>query len=467
MKTVVNTPIFHYPSHIFTGDNISYFFSAKYLWYHCNVKKKEFCNPIYNFKIDDQVKIDFVFYPEHPMHLYFKKPKWINKFIQCDNEKEANDLAKKYDYFINNYRYRGAKPLEYNWGHSKDLKNIELHLVAYKYKAVYEHDTYADDLELNEKYKEFLKDLHEKINPNKKPTIGIQLRDDDLWKRHLPNLKQKTEQLLFHLLNIYPDHLIVLFGEGWKYYCHPRVKNLDKYINKKQLIKNLGEHTMSLQYILSAFFCRELDIVFAGISGFTLFLESIRPRNLMPPIPFFWESKTFSGIDTCLEAQDNWVCPELVEYQKNNPEDESFHHYCEHFLYYTRDEEILKPFCMDYPNDLKKTFNVLNKLELKYRNSKQLEVNLSSILENCNHVIKLRDQLTFYQFLYNTLVNFAISFPSKSRNAIFRTLRGIKYFRRLIGKFYRVLRSIVNLIFLRRLLRGTFVYTIYKKIFKY
>ncbi len=43
MKTIINTPIFFHKRN-FVGDNVAHYFPAKYLWYHCNVKKKNLYN---------------------------------------------------------------------------------------------------------------------------------------------------------------------------------------------------------------------------------------------------------------------------------------------------------------------------------------------------------------------------------------------------------------------------------------
>lgn len=366
MKRVINTPIFYYSRDYFTGDNVAHYLPAKYLWHVCNIKKAGFYQPVYDFSLNEELRIDFMFYPEQPQNEYFKKPRWINAFVAVKDTQEANAIAKGYDYFVNNYRYRGADPQETNWGYSADLKEINLYVPAYTYKAIYEHDIYLDDLELANKFNEYLSAVKKRINPEKRPVIVLHHRGDDPWKRHLSNSIDKYEVLLANLLEMYPEHKFVLLGESWRYSRHPRVKYLNDYINKKTLLKECAEYSGCLQYVLQAFFCRDADIVFIGISGFSLFIESIRPKTLMPPIPIFWGPQTFSGVDTCLASLKEWKCDEFEKYKKAHPSDEAFQHYVHHFIYYSRDENILKPYCFDDPNSLNKVFRVLEILENKY-----------------------------------------------------------------------------------------------------
>ncbi|MBU1027262.1 MAG: hypothetical protein KKA31_05985 [Candidatus Margulisbacteria bacterium] len=366
MKKLINSPIFYYSNGYFTGDNVAHYLPAKYLWHVCNVTKQGFYQPVYDFRLEDEVAIDLMFYPEQPQDKYFKKPKWINEFLLAKDTKAASQIAKQYDYFINNYRYRGAKPPEMNWGYPSGTPVLELYVPAFTYKAIYEHDIYLDDLELTEKYSQFLAELKRKINPQNKPVIAIHHRGDDPWERHLDNSIDRFEGFLANLLEIYPDHHFVLLGESWRYYQHPRITYLNNYINRRQLLKVLGEYSACLQYILSAYFCRDVEIVFIGISGFTLFIESIRPKNLMPPIPIFWGPQTFTGIDTCIASLKGWQCPEFEKYKNEHPQEGAFQHYVHHFIYYCRDEEILKSYCFDYPNNTDKILNVIDKLEQKY-----------------------------------------------------------------------------------------------------
>lgn len=366
MKRILNSPIFYYSRGYFTGDNVAHFLPVKYLWHVCNESKTGFHQPVHGTDLTGPVEIDLMFYPEHPLHLYFKKPKWINNFVVAKDEAEARKIAKGYDYFINNYRYRGAVPSEENFGYSKDLNTLELYLVAYHHKAIYEHDLYIDDLELEDKYQEFLSKVKKKINPEKKPMIALHHRGDDPWKRHLGKSIKLYEELLFGLMEKYPDHVFVLLGESWKYY-HPRIKYLESYINPRNLKKELKEYSAGLQYILASYFCREIELVFIGISGFTLFIESIRPKYLPPPIPIFWGPQTFSGIDTCIASRKGWRCDGFEDYKKAHPEDIPFQYYIHHFIYYSRDEELLKEYCFDYPNTLEKVLKLLQRIEKKYK----------------------------------------------------------------------------------------------------
>ncbi|MCG2661589.1 MAG: hypothetical protein L6437_15250, partial [Kiritimatiellae bacterium] len=117
MKKVVNSPIFYYIRDFFTGDNVHYYLPAKYLWTVCNVTRTGFYQPVYDFKLEGPITLDFMFYPEQPQHNYFKKPAWINEFIVARDTTAAQQIASRYDYFINNNRYRGAQPVELNWGY--------------------------------------------------------------------------------------------------------------------------------------------------------------------------------------------------------------------------------------------------------------------------------------------------------------------------------------------------------------
>ncbi len=410
MKAIINSPVFFFKK-IFTGDNVAHYLPAKYLWYHCNIEKKSFTQPVYDCHLNDLVKIDFLFYPHSPQNKYFKKPKWINNFIIAENVEKANFLAKKYDYFVNNYRYRGAFPPELNWGHSKDLQTIDLYVVAYTYKAIKEYGIYLDDLELNEKYDEFLKQVNLEINPESRPIIALHHRGSDPWSRHLPNSIDKNENLLLNLLDLYSDHIFVLLGESWRYFHHPRIKYLNSYINRKKISNKLHEYSESLKYILSAYFCRDVEMLFVGISGFSLFIESIRPLNLMPPIPLFWGPKTFTGRDTFIEIMDSgsWFCSDFEEYKKKHPEDQAFQYYVHHFLYYSRDEELLKPYCMNYPNDLTKILELLEKLECKYNKNKKTTTQSVQKLKTFkkNKVdYEYQNQLSYHLKIYSILVNY-------------------------------------------------------------
>jgi hypothetical protein len=443
MKKVLNTPIFYYPSHIFTGDNLSYFIPAKYLWHICNIKREKFHQPVYDFFLENEVKIDFIFYPEHPMHLYFKKPDWINNFIECKEIKNVKELSKNYDYFINNYRYRGARPVELNWGYSNDIKSLELYLVAYTYKAVFEHDLYIDDLELREKYSAFLNYIRLKISPQNKPIIVIHHRGQDPWKRQLPERMIKNEQLIFNLLDIYPDHIIVLTGENWKCFYQSRVKNLNEFINEKNIKIHLKEFTTSLQFILAGYFCRDVEVIFGGISGFTAFIETIRPKNLMPLIPIFWGEKTFTGIDTCIEAMDNWRCDEYETYRSNNLDDLAFFHYCQHYLYYAKDQTLLKPYCLDFPNDLDKIFKLLSKLEKKYINCNILENKLSIILKKCKTIGAIPNNPNFLKVLIYEIKHNG----SKSGFKYFMQILKNNLKKTFVHKIYKLLKNFYKNIF--------------------
>jgi hypothetical protein len=55
-----------------------------------------------------------------------------------------------------------------------------------------------------------------------------------------------------------------------------------------------------------------------------------------------------------MEMFADWGCPELQAYRKTHPGDKAFQYDVHHFLYHCRNESLLKPYCMDYPNDLGK-----------------------------------------------------------------------------------------------------------------
>ncbi len=263
--------------------------------------------------------------------------------------------------------------------------------------------------------------IHKEINPNNKPIVAIHYRGNDPWKRHPRDGIKSYNDLLFRLLKRYPDHLFVLLGESWQYFHHPRIKYLSKFINPKQIYKNLKEYTSCLKYILSAYFCRDADILFIGISGFTLFLESIRPLNLMPPIPLFWTPKVFSGIDTCLEiiGYGTKNVKEIVEYQMTHPDDLAFQYDIHHFIYYSRDEKLLKPYCMDYPNSINKVLTLLQKLEEKYTNPKRIVHHTNVPAISSFNPLKI----SFIKMLYSMLINFKWSFSFQTK----RIIKFIKY----------------------------------------
>jgi hypothetical protein len=364
MKRVLVSPIFNYPAKYFTGDNVAHYLPGKFLWHVCNKVKTGFHQSIDNVYLDEPVSLNYIFHSQQPQNLYFKKPEWIDRFMGARDEQEINKIAKSYDFFANLYRYRGKNPSEVNVGYSSDLKVLNIDLVAYTHKAIYDHDLYIDDLELSDKYREFLQEVTLEMNPDRRPVIVLHKRTDDPWDRHLADYDKLNEKLLFDLLDTYRDHIFVLVGDpfSWKYYHHPRIKYLTKYINRREMLRRMKEHNAALQYILSGYFCADAEMAFIGISGFTLFLESIRPRNLMPPVPVFWGPYTFTGIDTCIQKV-GWYSSEFERYKHDHPEDAAFRHQVHHFMYYSRDEDILKPYCMDYPNSCEKAMNVLTELE--------------------------------------------------------------------------------------------------------
>lgn len=424
MKKIINTPIFYYPSHIFTGDNLTHFIPAKYLWLQCNVKKNEFIQPVYNFKFKDEIKIDFAFYPEHPFHLYFKKPYWINEFIVLKDLNEAIAVSKKYDFFVNNYRYRGAVPEQLNWGYSKDVNTIELYLSSYSYKALFEERLFIEELELQEKYDGYLKNIIKRVNPNNRPLICVHQRGDDLWDRHLPNVNFLYENLLANLISFYPNHLFILLGESWRNYKHPRVKLLQNYINQKQITEDLGEYTASLQYILALYFCRDVDLCFVGISGFSYNLASIRSSKLTPPIPVFWSSPCFSGKDYVIEKHKiilNWKCCEYDEYMKNYPHDNVFSIQGQNYIYYAHDEKKFKKYCSDFPNNLHKIFDLLMDLEKKYFSTTIIEKKLIKksldekiiFFEELSSLQKFIEKINDQKFNFKRALNASIYFLKK------------------------------------------------------
>jgi len=362
VKKLINSPIFYFIRGYFTGDNVAYYLPAKYLWTVCNVTKTGFHQPVYDFKLDGPITLDFMFYPEQPQHKYFKKPDWINEFIVAGDMVAAQQIAGHYDYCINNYRNRGAQPAELNWGYPPGMQAIELYAYPYSYKAIYEQSIYLDDLFLTDEYQEYLQSVNQAVNPDRRPVIALHHRGGDRWKRHLPNSAALSEVLLRNLLDAYPEHQIVLLGESWRYHRHPRIKYLEDSINLRNLKKRFEDYSACLQFILAAYFCRDADMVFCGISGFSAFIESIRPLDKTPPIPIFWGPKTFTGTCTFMKKM-NWnCCAELADYRKAHPEDAAFLHDTPNFLYYNRNEVLLKPYCLDYPNNLDKIFTLLKQI---------------------------------------------------------------------------------------------------------
>lgn len=342
---------------------------GKYLWHVCNKTKSGFAEPIYGAKIDEEVSLSYVFFPQSPQHLYFKKPVWMNELLVAKDEKEVNQLAHQYDYFVNQYRYRGAHPPETNAGYSDDLQELNLYVPPITFKAVYEESLYIDDLLLEDKYAEFLEAIRYEIAPNGAPIIVLHNRAYDRWMRHQSFALMKYDKLLTKLLKRFPHHIFVLVGEAWHTYQHPRIKNLASYINRDRCHKSLKEYTAALQFILSAYFCRDAEMVFIGISGFTLFVESIRPLTKCPPIPVFWQPEVFSGQCTCvqyLEKTQGWNCPEYEAYKQKVPHDAAYQYGLHHFLYYSRDELQLMPYCYNTPVTIKKTIKLTKALATKW-----------------------------------------------------------------------------------------------------
>ncbi|MBI5342817.1 MAG: hypothetical protein HZB63_05815 [Deltaproteobacteria bacterium] len=364
MKNILVSPIFDHPANRFSGDNVAHYLPGKYLWHVCNEVKTGFHHPIDNVRLDEPVRLSYVFPSPQPQGRYFKKPRWIDEFLVARDAQEINRIAKGFDFFVNLYRYRGRNPTEVNLGYSPDLKGFNLDLVAYTYKAVYDHGLYIDDLELNDKYLDFLDAIDFEMNPDRRPVIAMHKRTEDPHDRHLADYENLNDRMLFDLLDTYKDHVLVLVGDplSWKYYRHPRVKYLTRYVNRRKLLRFLKEYNAALQFILAGYFCGRAAAVVIGISGFTLFIESIRPRGLMPPVPVFWGPQTFSGIDTCMRNA-GWFSTEFDRYNREHPEDIAFRHQVHHFMYYSRNEEILKPYCMDYPNSREKALKVLKELE--------------------------------------------------------------------------------------------------------
>lgn len=415
MKTIINTPIFHLPRDWFYGDNVIHYLPAKYLWHKCNIANEEFQQPVYDFSFKDNVQIDFAFFPEHPQNLYFKKPVWIRNFLTAYNTKQANDIAKDYDYFINNYGYRGAIPIERNWGYSDELQVIELSVGAYTYKAVYEYGLYLDDLELTDRYSEFLKETYSEINPENRPVIALSMRNNDPWGRHLPNSQQLCENFLFQLLEAYPKHMIILLGHSLKYFHSPRIKYLGLYINKRQIEKKLGEYSACLQFILAAFFCRNVDLVFVSISGFSLFIASIRPPNLIPPVPLFWAEHTFNSTSCPWMQKMSFKCPEVIEYNKKHPEDKAFKFETVNFLLHSRNEELLYPYCMDFPNTSAKAFQLLEKLETKY----QLGIKMKKPI---SPNISIKTSFSIFQRSFQTIINSCFQVKRRVKSYVLKSL---------------------------------------------
>ena len=386
MKRILFSPLFNYPSNFFTGDNVAHYLLGKYLWHVCNKKKDGFWDPVYSTGIREEVSLSFVFFEQQPQHLYFKKPEWIDEFLVARDEKEINKIAREYDYFVNQYRYRGCQPPETNCGYSEELKELNLSVPPITYKSVFEEKLYIDDLELNEQYTRFLDEIRKEIAPNGAPFIVLHNRGNDPWNRHVLFAIAKYEQVLENLLKRFPNHIFVLVGEAWKQYQHPRVKLLGSFINETRCLQKLMEYNQCLQYVLSAYFCKEADLVFIGISGFTLFIESIRSLSKSPPIPVLWDPEVFEGECTCvklMKKEKGWYCKEFEEYKAKNPHDLPYQYGIHHFLYYSRDEALLKPYCFDNPNTPSKVIQFAEKMAHAWN----IPVCISSQKEPVSHII--------------------------------------------------------------------------------
>jgi hypothetical protein len=363
MKRILYTPLFEFPTNNFTGDNLAHFLPAKLLWYQCNILKKGFHDPIYGLDINDEVEITFVFYKKQPLGDYFEKPEWIHRFIVLENSSEVKKLAGEYDFFVNQYRYRGAKPPELNSGFSNIFTELNQYTVAATYQAVYEENIYADDLKLSPEFNSFILKLLSHINPNGKKLIGIHHRGGDPWSRHLFNSISKCENLLRVLRQRNQDSLIILIGEGWGTYLDNSIIRLDDFINDQTLKNYFGHTNAALKYVMQAYLTNYINLLFIGVSGFTLFIETIRPRNMLPPIPIYWKKEVFYGDCTSIlkmRRDFGWHCPEFENYRNKNKDDLAYQITIHHFLYYSRDPELLMNYCLDYPNTIHKIKNILN-----------------------------------------------------------------------------------------------------------
>lgn len=371
MKKVLYTPIFEFPANYFTGDNLAHFLPAKLLWYQCNILKKGFHDPIYGLDINDEVQITFVFYKNQPIGDYFEKPEWIHRFIILENSSEVKKLAGEYDFFVNQYRYRGAKPPELNSGFSNIFTELNQYTVSATYHAVYEENIYADDLKLSPEFNSFILKIISHINPNGKRLIGIHHRGGDPWSRHSFNSISKCENLLGVLRHRYQDSLIILVGEGWGNYLDKSIIRLDDLINDRTLNMYFGNTNAALKYVMQAYVTNYINLLFIGISGFTLFIETIRPRNMLAPIPVFWKKEVFDGECTHIlkmRRDFGWHCSEFENYRAKNKDDPAFQISIHHFLYYSRAPEMLKNYCLDHPNNINKIINILDSISSNFSN---------------------------------------------------------------------------------------------------
>lgn len=376
MKNILFAPFCNPPSSLFFGDNVAHYQLGKYLAHVCNTTNQGFKDPIYGKEIQENVHIAYVFFSRQPQHRYFKKPEWINEFLFVENEVELNLLAKCYNFFVNQYRYRGSHPPETHPGYSNDLDEINLYIPAITHKSVYSHQIYLDDLHLNDKYAEFVKRVFYKVSPDGNPIIAIHMRGEDLWNRHLMLTPIYYNSLLAKLIQLFPFHIFVLVGESWPKYKHSRIKNLKEYINECTCLYELKEHNACLQFLLSAYFCRNTDLLYGGMSGFFTFIQSIRPLNMCPPIPLFWKPIVIEGKCVVMEymkKQHGWCCPEHLLYKKKYSHDVSYQYDTNHFVYFSRDEGILKPYCFNNPTSVQKSVAVskmlANKWGIKYHYS--------------------------------------------------------------------------------------------------
>ncbi len=418
MKRVLYTPLFEYPANYFTGDNLAHFLPAKLLWYQCNFLKKGFHDPVYGLDIDDEVQITFVFYKSQPIADYFEKPEWIHKFIILENSSEVKKLAGEYDFFVNQYRYRGAKPPELNSGFSDVFNELNQYTVSATYQAVYDENIYADDLKLSQEFNSFILKKISDINPNGKRIIGIHHRGGDPWSRHLFNSISKSENLLRFLRQNYQDSLIILVGEGWGNYRDESIIRLDDLINDQILKEHFNHTNAALKYVMQAYFTNHINLFFIGISGFTLFCETIRSRNMLPPIPIFWKKEVFNGECTSIlkmKKDFGWFCPEFENYRNNNKDDLAYQISIHHFLYYSRNPVLLKKYCLDYPNSINKIKKILDSINTDFPKFIDKE-NESTINKTCSLI---------YLFIYvNTIINLSI-FPLLFISKSYRYIKNI------------------------------------------
>ncbi|MDP4033387.1 MAG: hypothetical protein Q8P60_11145 [Pseudorhodobacter sp.] len=70
----------------------------------------------------------------------------------------------------------------------------------------------------------------------------------------------------------------------------------------------------------------------------------------------------FARTCTCMEILNWKCCAELADYREAHSEDTAFQYDAYGFTFYSRNEALLKPYCLNYPNTIDKIFTLLRNI---------------------------------------------------------------------------------------------------------